>query len=116
MFLTEGYARRTTPSDGSANYTSVGAWAQVSVLVFRRLLDVAVLGAWTDPSTSLSNDRFLAGEGQVAYYVKAPALILKLRYAYADQQSPGMTALGSVKLPGTAGTTQLITLQVNLAF
>jgi len=116
MFLTEGYARRTTPSDGSANYTSVGAWAQLSVLVFRKLLDVAVLGAWADPSTSLSNDRFLAGEGQVACYVKAPTLILKLRYAYADQETPGMTALGAVKLPGTAGTTQLITLQVNLAF
>jgi hypothetical protein len=49
-------------------------------------------------------------------YVRAPTLILKLRYAYADQQTPGMTALGSVKLPGTAGRTQLITFQANLAF
>jgi len=115
-FLTEGYARRTIPTDGSASYTSVGAWAQLGVLILPRWLDVAVRGGWTDPSTSLSNDRFLGADGQVACYVKAPTLILKLRYAYADQQTPGMTALGPVKLPATAGTTQLITLQSNLMF
>jgi hypothetical protein len=116
VFLTEGYVRRTDPLDGTASYTSVGAWAQLGVLIIRRTLDAAVQGDWTNPSTSLSNDRFLAGEGQVTYYVKAPTLILKLRYAYADQQTPGMTALGSVKLPATAGRTQLITFQANLAF
>ncbi len=116
VFLTEGFVRRTNPLDGTPNYTSVGAWAQLGVLVLRNRLDVAAQVDWADPSTSLSNDRFLAGEGQVAYYVRAPQLIFKLRYAYADQQTPGTTALGSVKLPATAGRTQLITLQVNLAF
>jgi hypothetical protein len=116
VFLTEGYLRRTDPLDGTPSYTSVGAWAQLGVLIIRRTLDAAVQGDWTNPSTSLSDDRFLAGEGQVTYYVKAPTLILKLRYAYADQQTPGMTALGSVKLPATAGRTQLITFQANLAF
>jgi hypothetical protein len=116
VFLTEGYVRRTDPLDGSASYTSVGAWAQLGVLLVRQRLDAAVQGDWANPSTSLTDDRFLAGEGQVTYYVKAPMLILKLRYAYADQQTPGTTALGSVKLPGTAGRTQLITFQVNLAF
>jgi hypothetical protein len=116
MFLTEGYLQRTDPLDGSPTYTSLGAWAQLSVLLIRKRLDAAVQGDWADASTSLSNDRFLAGEGQVTYYVRAPTLILKLRYAYADQQTPGMTALGSVKLPGTAGRTQLITFQANLAF
>ena len=116
VFLTEGYVSRTNPLDGTPSYTSVGAWAQLGVLIFRRKLDAAVQGDWADPSTRLSTDRFLAGEGQVTYYVKAPTLIVKLRYAYADQQSPGMTALGPVKLPGTAGRAQLITLQTNLAF
>jgi hypothetical protein len=116
MFLAEGYARRTIPTDSSAGYTSLGGWAQLGVLILPPLFDVAVRVGWIDPSTALSNDRFLAAEGQVACYVKAPTLILKLRYAYADQQTPGMTALGSVKLPGTAGTTQLITLQSNLWF
>ena len=82
----------------------------------RKRLDAAVQGNWVDPSKHLSNDRYLAGQAQVTYDVKAPILILKLRYAYADQQTPGMTALGSVKLPGTAGRTQLITFQINLAF
>jgi hypothetical protein len=108
--------QRTDPLDGSARYTSVGAWAQLGVLIIRKRLDAAVQGDWANPSTSLSDDRFLAGEGQLTYYVRAPTLILKLRYAYADQQTPGMTALGSVKLPGTAGRTQLITFQANLAF
>jgi hypothetical protein len=116
VFLTEGYVRRTNPLDGSARFTSVGAWAQLSVLILRKTLDAAVQVDWADPSTRLSDDRFLAGEAQVTYYVKAPTLILKLRYAYADQQTPGMTALGSVTLPGTAGRTQLITFQTNIAF
>jgi hypothetical protein len=116
VFLTEGYARRTDPLDGSARYTSVGAWAQLGVLIIRKTLDAAAQGDWANPSTGLSDDRFLAGEGQLTCYVRAPTLILKLRYAYADQQTPGMTALGSVKLPATAGRTQLITFQANLAF
>jgi len=116
VFLTEGYLRRTDPLDGSARYTSVGAWAQLGVLIVRRTLDVAVQGDWANPSTSLSDDRFLATEGQVTYYLEAPTLILKLRYAYADQQTPGTAALASVTLPGTAGRTQLITFQVNLNF
>jgi len=48
--------------------------------------------------------------------VKAPTLILKLRYAYADQQTPGTAALGAVTLPAKAGRTQLVTVQVNLDF
>jgi hypothetical protein len=116
VFVAEGYARRTNPLDGSASYTSVGAWAQLGFLIIRKTLDVAAQGDWADPSTTLADDRFLAGEGQVTYYVKAPMLILKLRYAYADQQTPGMAALGSVTLPATVGRTQLITFQANVAF
>jgi len=114
MFTTEGYIRRTYP-DGSPSYLSLGLWGQVSVLLLRRL-DAAVQVDWANPSTTLSNDRLLGAEGQIAYYVSAPTLILKLRYAYVDQQTPGTTALGAVTLPVTAGRTQLITLQVNLAF
>jgi hypothetical protein len=116
MFLSEAYARRTEPPGGAPHYTSVGAWGQASVLLVRRWVDFAVQGAWANPSTSLSKDRFLSGEGQVTYYVKAPTLILKLRYAYADQQTPGMAALGAVTLPGTPGREQLVTVQVNLNF
>jgi hypothetical protein len=112
----EGYLRRTTPPGSAASYLSLGAWGQVGVLLVPRHLDVAVSGSWADPSTSLSDDRLLVVEGQLTYYIAAPALILKLRYAYADQQTPGMAALGPVTLPATPGRTQLGTLQVNLAF
>ena len=43
-------------------------------------------------------------------------LVLKLRYGIADQQTPGMAALGSVSLPIQAGRSQVLTLQLNLAF
>jgi hypothetical protein len=116
MFLTEGYVRRTAPPGGAPSYTSIGAWGQVSVLLVPKWLDVAAQAGWTNPSTSLSNDRLLGGQGQLTYYVKAPTLILKLRYALLDQQTPGMAALGVVALPATAGRTQVITLQVNVVF
>jgi hypothetical protein len=116
VFLSEVFLRSTSPSDASSRYTSVGAWGQVGVLLYRRVLDAAASVGWTNPSTSLSHDRLLGGEGQVVYYVAAPTLILKLRYAYFDQQTPGSTALETVTLPAMAGTTQLITLQANLNF
>jgi hypothetical protein len=112
----EGYLRRTFPENGGPSYLSLGAWGQVGVLLVPGHLDVAVSGSWADPSTSLSSDRLLGGEGQLAYYISAPTLILKLRYAYFDQQTPGMAALGPVPLPATAGRQQVVTLQINLSF
>jgi hypothetical protein len=115
VFFTEGYLRRTYPS-GSASYLSLGLWGQLGVLLVPRRLDAAVRISWTDPSTTLADDLFFSAEGQIAYYISAPTLILKIRYGYGDQESPGMTALGAVTLPATAGRTQLITLQINLSF
>jgi hypothetical protein len=114
MFFAEGYARRTTPPMGP-RYTSVGAWGQVGVLLFPNRLDVAVRASWANASLDLSNDMLFMGEAQVAWYVRAPTLIVKLRYGYSDQQTPGTTALGAVTLPATAGHLQIITLQLNLA-
>jgi hypothetical protein len=115
-FLAEGYFRRTTPPDTNPSYTSVGAWGQLGVLLIRRWLDAAVSASWTNPSTSLGKDRLLGGEAQVACYIAAPTLILKLRYASFEQRTPGKDALGAVTLPATAGRTQLATLQVKLDF
>ncbi len=110
----EAYGRRTDPAGGPA-YTSVGAWGQVGVRILPRRLDAAIRGSWTNPSTGLTDDRFLSGEAQVAWYVAAPSLIVKLRYGIGDQHSPGSAALGAVTLPAVAGRTQVGTLQVNLA-
>ena len=114
VFLTEGYLRRTYPA-GSGSYLSLGLWGQLGFLLLPRRLDAAVRISWTNPSTTLADDLFFSAEGQIAYYISAPTLILKLRYGYGDQQSPGTSALGAVTLPATAGRTQLITLQINLA-
>jgi hypothetical protein len=116
MAFAEGYLQRTQPSDGSARYDAGGVWGQVGVLLVPRLLDFAVRGNWIDADTSLSNVRTLIGEAQVACYIHPPVLILKLRYGIADQQTPGMTALGSVSLPIEAGRSQVLTLQLNLAY
>jgi len=116
MAFGEGYFRRTEPSSGAARYDAWGVWAQAGVLLLPRRVDFAVRGNWIDPSTSLSSVRTLIGEAQVAYYVHAPVLVLKLRYGIADQQTPGMAALGSVSLPLTAGRSQVLTLQLNLAY
>jgi hypothetical protein len=116
MAFAEGYLQRTLPSDGSARYAAAGIWGEVGVLLVPHLVDFALRGNWIDPSTSLSHVRTLIGEAQVAYYIHAPVLVLKLRYGIADQQTPGMAALGSVSLPLAAGRSQILTLQLNLAF
>ena len=71
------------------------------MLLVPHWVDFGVRGNWIDPSTSLSNVRTLIGEAQVAYYIHAPVLVLKLRYGIADQQTPGTTALGRCRSPSS---------------
>ena len=80
-------------------YTSVGAWGQIGILLIPRNLDLGFRVNWLNPSTDLANDRFISGEVQLAYYVShSPNLVVKLRYGFGNQQTPGMDALG----PGRA--------------
>jgi hypothetical protein len=112
VLFSEAYLRRTEPP-AAASYTGIGAWGELGVRLVERL-DAAIRLSWANPSVELPEDRFLAAEAQVAWYVTIPSLILKLRYGIGDQQTPGMAALGAVTLPATAGRTQLLTLQINL--
>ena len=114
MFFAEGYGRHTTPPTGPS-YTSLGAWGQAGLLLLPRRLDAAARLSWANPSIDLSSDRLLMGEVQVAWYAQAPTMIVKLRYGYSYQQSPGSAALGAVTLPATTGRLQIITLQLNLS-
>jgi Phosphate-selective porin O and P len=115
-FLAEGFVRHTTPAMGSS-FTSVGAWGQLGVPLIERALDIATRINWLNASTSLSNDQFYSIEGQMALYAShSQHLVIKLRYAYGHQNSPGEAALGPVALILPAGRTQLGTLQLNLAF
>lgn len=115
--MAEGYVRETTPDVTSVSYRSVGAWAQIGFLLIPRALDIGLRFNWLDPSTTLNNDQFISGEAQIAYYVtSSPNLVLKARYGIAEQKTPGTDALGAVPLVLAAGTTQLATVQLNLAF
>lgn len=113
--LAEAYIRRTEPDTGD-NYTSVGVWGQLGMMLVPKTLDVAVRLSWLDPSRDLSDDRLLGFEGQIGYYLSAPHFQLKARYALGDQDTPGEAALGPVTLPITPGRVHLFTLQLMLAF
>jgi hypothetical protein len=115
-FFAEGFWRRMTPEVGPS-WSSYGAWGQVGVPLVARTMDIATRANWLNPSTDLANDIFYSIEGQLAYYAShSQHLVVKLRYAYGHQDTPGMAALGDVPLLTTPGTTQLATIQLNLAF
>jgi hypothetical protein len=116
MASAEAYVRRTEVT-GSPSYTSVGVWGQAGYMVLPRTMDVAVRLNYLNPSLDLGSDLFWSAEGQVAYYVtRSPNLVLKLRYGYGRQQTPGMDALGAVALALPTGTIHIGTAQLNLAF
>jgi hypothetical protein len=116
-FYVDGTLRRLTPAVGPS-FTSLGIWGQFGVMVIDKTLDVAARVNWLNPSFDLSDDQFYSVEGQVAYYIShSPGLVLKARYALGHQSTPGAEALGPVPLViAVPGTTQLGTLQLNLAF
>jgi hypothetical protein len=116
VFFVDGTVRHTTPAMGTS-FTSVGVWGQLGVLLIEKTLDAGARVNWLNASTSLTNDQFYSLEGQIVYYIShSQHFVLKLRYAYGHQSSPGMDALGAVPLITAQGNTQLATVQLNLAF
>jgi hypothetical protein len=119
IFFGEGYLRRTDPGPEASGakappYTSWGAWAQVGVLLYRKLIDAALRFEYLDPSITLTHDRFIVGAGEVSYYIDAPLLMVRARYAHANQAAPADA--GDVVLPeSNPGTYDVFTLQLNLA-
>jgi hypothetical protein len=58
-------------------------------------------------------------EGQLTWWIAAPAISLKLRYAYLYQQTPGPAALAAFPgfvLPYAPGPTNLATLQLTVIY
>ena len=114
--LIEGYARRTNPSGDDASFTSLGAWGQVGYMLLDRTLDLGVRGNWLDASDELSDDSLYTIEGQLGYYpLHTQNLVLKLRYGYGKQDSPGDDALGAVPLFAPEGEFHILTAQLGLA-
>ncbi len=115
-FLAEGYVRRSEIL-GAPRFTGIGAFGQLGVLVIPHLLDIAARFSWLNPSTQLSDDKFWSIEAQTALYIHAPQLVLKLRYGYGRQSSPGEEALGVVPLPvANVGNLHIASLQMNVMF
>ena len=69
-FFGEFYGRRIEPRDvPTLPFTQFGAWAQAHYTFYRRILDAAVRFDWINPSTSLANAQFYAGEAQLAWFI-----------------------------------------------
>ncbi|HVK61599.1 MAG TPA: hypothetical protein VM432_08620, partial [Bdellovibrionales bacterium] len=112
----EYYWRRLEPESTGPAFNSSGAWGQVIVNAYKDILGVGARANWIDPNSDLSNDEASILEGQIAWFIKAPEQVLKLRYAWENQQSPDEDALGDFILPYPVGTSHVVTLQFTLAF
>ncbi|RYZ36370.1 MAG: hypothetical protein EOO71_32085 [Myxococcaceae bacterium] len=115
-FFAEAYIERTNPEATGSNFTSVGAWAQADYVFYKKVLDAGVRLSWLDASHELDDDSLYIAEAQLAWFLDAPFLAVKLRYQFAHQDSPDPALLGAVSLAKDPGTSNLLTLQLNLAF
>ncbi len=116
-FYAEGWLQRTRPEKPAGpNYTSVGAWAQADYVFYKKVLDAGVRLSWLDASTELDDDTLYVAEAQLAWFVDAPFLAFKLRYQFAHQDAPDPALQGMVRLARDPGSSNLVTLQLNLAF
>lgn len=115
-FFGELYYSRTDPQDASQNFSSFGAWVQADYVFYKKVLDAAVRLSFLNPSFDMDDDLLYIAEAQLGWFVNAPHLAFKLRYQLAHQEAAAGAEAASVVIPKDAGTSQLITLQLNLAF
>jgi hypothetical protein len=112
----EFYWRSLRPESTGNDFNSIGIWGQVIVNAYKNLIGVGARVNWIDPNLNLTSDQATEVEGQVAWFIQPPDLVLKLRYAWLQQLSPDAQTLGSFQLPFIAGTSNLATLQLTLSF
>ena len=71
---------------------------------------------WLNPSQRISKDVGYSIEAQVGCYpFQDPNLSVKLRYAYAEQESPADGELEGASLLFPAGKNHLVTAQLTLS-
>jgi hypothetical protein len=112
----EFYWRTQKENDAPDSIGAYGAWGQVILNAYKNLIGVGARCNWIDPNNELPSDRALEFEGQVAWFIHPPEVVLKLRYAWLDQKTPGAARLGEFTLPFVTGTSNLATLQLTMAF
>jgi hypothetical protein len=110
----EGYVRHEDDLDGTPTFTSAGAWGQAIVGLWPKVLALGAQVNWLDPNTDVDNDSAYVFQGELAWFIHVPDLVLKLRYAHVYEQQPAAPA--TVTLPYAPGHTNLLTLQFNLSF
>ncbi|MCP3161773.1 porin [Myxococcus qinghaiensis] len=116
-FFGEAYLSRMDPKDSPArNFSSFGAWVQADYVFYKKVLDAGVRLSYLNPSFDLDDDLLYIAEAQLAWFVNAPHLAFKLRYQIAHQQAAAGAEAAAVVIAKDPGTSQLITLQLNLAF
>jgi hypothetical protein len=116
VLFAEGYYRHLDPDGADPSYKSIGVWGQAAYLLVPHSLDFGVRVNWLNASVDLDETQMFSVEGQFAYYISAPYVVLKLRFGYANQQSPGTDALGDVTLYLPPGKSYVSTLQLNAMF
>ncbi len=116
----EVYRRHVEETNGFGSYSSQGFWAQAMVDVYEHMFGVGARFNWLDPNTDLDDDRVVELEAMGAWFIHAPELVLKLRYAWLDQDEPDpddlAAAPGDFQLPFIVGSSHVATLQLTLAF
>jgi hypothetical protein len=120
-FLSEFYYRHVSPTGVvTPSFHQLGAWAQVGVAFYRRILVGGLRFNWIQPDTDLPNDQMFKGEVMLAWWIAAPFLSLKARYDIGYQQDPGPPPPGDpnffnfVVIPLARGISQLGTLQLTV--
>jgi hypothetical protein len=116
IFFGEYFVRYVKSTPELPGHTAHGAWGQLLANAYANIIGVGGRFGWINPNTELKNDQVVEMEGQVSWFVKAPEIVLKLRYGWLLQRSPDPAALGSFVLPFPVGTTNLLTLQLTFAF
>lgn len=120
MASAEGYMRRTDPHAPGPDFTSIGGFAQAGVLVYKHDVDLVARFNWVDVNYDADHDTAIAIEGGGNYYIHAPWVIFRLRYAYGSQRTPtegvGATSSGGAPLIISPGTVHVITAQINTTF
>lgn len=115
--MVEGYLRKTDRRAGRPTYTSVGGFAQLGVLLYKRELDAAVRVSMADVNLNESHDMAYGLEVASSWYIHGPMAAVKVRYGYGTQMTtPDGQTSGGAPLILSPGPLHIVTAQINTAF
>jgi hypothetical protein len=122
LFFAEAFGGRFVP-DSASPIHNFGVWAEAEYVFWGRFLSFGLRGNFLKQNFDIAHDLFYSGEAMLAWYVDAPYLSLRIRYAVGHQENPGGFALGATEganMEGSVafpvGFTHLFTVQATLFF